>query len=213
MAEFHLCAITTRCGRLGRSHLEVARGALEGGCRLIQLRDKEMTTAEMVKVAEQMRRLTSEYGAAFIVNDRVDVALAAGADGVHLGPDDMPVQTARRLMGPGAVIGASVANVTEAGAAEAAGASYVSVGAIYVTPSKADAGAPVGVGPIGEIKRTVSVPVLAIGGITCENVTEVVRAGADGVAVISAVCGAEDMAQATRALLARIRQAHEQRSG
>jgi len=213
MPEFRLCVITTRCDRLGRLHLDVARAALEGDCRLIQLRDKEMTTAELVKIAEQVRGLTSEHGAAFIVNDRVDVALAAGADGVHLGPDDMPVETARRLMGPGAVIGASVASVVEARAAEAAGASYVSVGAIYATPSKADAGAPMGVGPIAEIKRAVSLPVLAIGGITCENVREVVRAGADGVAVISAVSEAEDMAQATRALLARIRQAQEQRSG
>jgi thiamine-phosphate diphosphorylase len=213
MRWFDLCVITQFVGRLNRNHIAVARAALEGGAPAVQLRDKEMTTAELVRVAAKMRRLTSEHRAAFIVNDRVDVALAVGADGVHLGPDDMPVETARRLMGPGAVIGASVASVEEARAAEVAGASYVSAGAIYATPSKADAGAPIGVGPIAEIKAAVSLPVLAIGGITCENVGEVVRAGADGVAVISAVSEAGDMVQATRALLARIRQAQAQRRG
>jgi len=212
MSPFALCVITTRVPRLERGHQQVAQAALVGGAPMIQLRDKEMTTADLLEVAEEIRRLIRDHRTTFIVNDRIQVALAAGADGVHLGPDDMPVATARRLMGPDAIVGASVANVLEAKAAQAAGASYVSVGAIYATPSKADAGEPIGLQPIADIKRAVTLPVLAIGGITCENVEAVIRAGADGVAVISAVAEADDMVGATRALLARIRQSSEQRS-
>lgn len=213
MVDYTLCVITSRVPARGRDHQDVARAALEGGAPMIQLRDKDMSTAELVEVARELRALTRAHGAAFIVNDRVDVALAAGADGVHLGIDDLPLSAARRLMGAGAVVGASAANAEEARAAQAAGASYVSVGAIYATASKSDAGAPIGLGPLGEIKRAVAVPVLAIGGITCENVEAVIRAGADGAAVISAVAEAEDMVQATRTLLARIRRALGQRSG
>ena len=212
MLRFDLCVITRRVEKPGRDHQQVARGALEGGAPMIQLRDKEMATADLVAVAQQIRRLTSDHGATFIVNDRVEVALAVGADGVHLGPEDISVAAARRLLGSEAIIGASVADVSEAQAAQAAGASYVSVGAIYATPSKADSGEPIGLAPVGGIKRAVGLPVLAIGGITCENVEAVIRAGADGVAVISAVAEAEDMVGATQALVARIRQASEQRS-
>ncbi len=207
-----LCIITTRNPPRGRGHADVARAALEGGAPMIQLRDKEMTTAELLPVAEEIRGLAREHGALFIVNDRVDIALAVGADGVHLGPDDMPVAAASRLMGPRAAIGASVADVAEARAAEAAGASYVSVGAIYATPTKADAGAPIGLSPIAEVRDAVNVPVLAIGGITCQNVEEVIRAGADGAAVVSAVAGAEDMVSAARELMERIQRAFAQRS-
>lgn len=212
MSPFPLCVITARVPRLGRDHQQVAQAALVGGAPMVQLRDKELSTVDFLEVAEQMRKLTRDHGATLIINDRWTVAFLVEADGVHLGPEDKPVATVRHLLGPEAVIGASVASVEEAQAAEAAGASYVSVGAIYATPSKADAGEPIGLQPIGDIKRAVTLPVLAIGGITCDNVEAVIRAGADGVAVISAVAEAEDMVGATRALLARIRQSAEQRS-
>lgn len=212
MLELDLCVITCRPSRRpDRGHLEVARAALEGGACWLQLRDKELSARALVALGQEMRRLTRQFGAALIVNDRVDIAQAVGAEGVHLGPDDLPVAAARRLLGPEAIIGASVASPEEARGAEAEGASYVSVGAIYPTESKPDAGEAIGLAPIGEVKRRVSLPVLAIGGINRDNVESVIRAGADGVAVISAVAEAEDMAGATAELLALIRAARPRR--
>jgi thiamine-phosphate pyrophosphorylase len=194
-----LCVITSRTAR--RGHLEVARAALEGGARFLQFREKEMTTRELVETAAELRRLTREYGATLVVNDRVDVAPAAEADGVHVGESDLPVAEARRLLGPGAMIGASAATVESARAAEAAGADYLGVGPVFPTGSKPDAGEAIGLTCLAEIKAAVSIPVLGIGGIDAGNVAEVMRAGADGVAVIAAVSEAEDMVAATAELL------------
>jgi len=215
VVQFDLCVITQRVVRLRspqveclkRGHLEVAGAALEGGAGLVQLRDKGLPDRALWELGREMRRLTRKRGAAFIVNDRVDIALAAEADGVHLGQDDMPVAAARRIMGAGAIIGASVASAQEARAAEAEGASYVSVGAIFATSSKPDAGGAIGVRAIGEVKHAVDIPVLAIGGINCDNVEAVIRGGADGVAVLSAIAEAEDMVAATAGLLRVIREA------
>jgi thiamine-phosphate pyrophosphorylase len=200
MARFDLCVITAHAERPRRGHVDVARAALEGGATMIQLREKDLSTRALLELAEQIGALTREHSAAFVVNDRVDVALAAEADGVHLGMEDMPIATARRLLGAERLIGASVDDPADARRAEAAGADYLGVGPVFATGSKADAGDPIGLGPIGEIKRAVSIPVLAIGGLTCDNVENVIRAGADGIAVISAVTEAADMVAATRAL-------------
>jgi thiamine-phosphate pyrophosphorylase len=200
MVCFDLCVITAQAERPRRGHVDVARAALEGGATIIQLREKELPGRAMLELAEQIRALTREHGAAFVVNDRVDIVLAAEADGAHLGVDDMPIAAARRLLGAERLIGASVDNPSDAAEAQAAGASYLGVGPVFPTGSKADAGDAIGLGPIGAIKRTVSIPVLAIGGLTCDNVEGVIRAGADGIAVISAVAGAADMAAAARAL-------------
>ncbi|HEY3415228.1 MAG TPA: thiamine phosphate synthase [Armatimonadota bacterium] len=185
-----------------RGHIEVAQAALEGGARTIQLRDKTANTWQMVAWAEKIRRLCDQYRALFIVNDRLDVAMAAGAWGVHLGSEDMPIPHARRILGREAVIGASVANVFEATAAQAAGASYVTIGAIYSTQTKPDAGAPVGPHSIAEVKAAVTIPVVAIGGIHIEQVAECRAQGADAAAVVSAVTASPDMVEATRALVA-----------
>ena len=205
--ELALCVITHRVERLRRGHLEVARAALEGGASMIQLREKDVTDRELWALAREMRRMARKRGAGFVVNNRVDIALAAEADGVHLGADDLPVAAARRMLGPGAVIGVSVANAEEARAAEAAGATYVSVGSIFETSSKSDAGEAIGIGPIGDIRRATALPVLAIGGINRDNVEAVIRAGAHGVAVISAVSEAGDMVEATSNLRRLIRKA------
>lgn len=202
MLDLSLCVITCPSTRVpGRGFVEIARAALAGGARVIQLRAKGETARTLWEVGRTILPLTREREAALIVNDHLDIAMAVDADGVHLGEDDLPLAAARRLAGPAALIGASVANPEEARQAEADGATYVSVGSIYATASKPDAGDAIGLAPIGDIKRAVAVPVLAIGGITCDNVSAVIRAGADGVAVISAVTDAEDMAAATTDLL------------
>jgi len=200
MPDWSLCVITRR-GAPGRDHLDIARAALRGGARLIQLRDKEMSGRALFEAARRLADLAHGHGGVLIVNDRLDVALAAGADGVHLGEEDLPIAAARRVLGDEAIIGASVANAQQAAEAEAAGATYVSVGSVFPTGSKADAGEPIGLAAVREVKRKVRLPVLAIGGISRDNVTEVIRAGADGVAVISAVASADDMERATAELL------------
>jgi thiamine-phosphate pyrophosphorylase len=207
--RYELCVITRAVPDLGRDHLAVARGALEGGARFLQFREKEMPTRDLVETAAALLGLAREFGAVLVVNDRVDVALAVGADGVHVGESDLPVAEARRLLGPVAIIGASAATVESARRAEGEGADYLGVGPIYPTGSKADAGEAIGLAPIAAIRAAVNLPVLGIGGIGAGNVAEVIRAGAHGVAVISAVSDAEDMARATAELLQRIAGAQE----
>ncbi len=200
LGRYEVCVITRDVPSLGRTHLDVARAALQGGARLIQFRDKDLSTRGLVEVARELRQVTREFGAQLIVNDRVDVALAVGADGVHVGESDMPVTLVRRLLGAKALIGASVDTPEAALAAEAAGADYLGVGPIYATGSKADAGEAIGLGPLQQIRRATRVPVLAVGGITADNAGAAIRAGAHGVAVISAVSDAADMARATEML-------------
>ncbi len=207
MVSFDLCVITSQVEHLQRGHVGVARAALEGGATIIQLREKNLPTRALLGLAAEISDLCRDRGAAFVVNDRVDIALAAEADGVHLGMDDMPIAVARRLLGAGRLIGASVDDPADAAEAQAAGASYLGVGPIFPTGSKADAGRAIGTQPLAEIKRAVAIPVLAIGGLTCDNVDSVIRAGADGIAVISAVAGADDMAAAARALRERVSRA------
>jgi hydroxymethylpyrimidine kinase/phosphomethylpyrimidine kinase/thiamine-phosphate diphosphorylase len=183
-----------------RSPTAIAAAALAGGARVIQLRDKQSATPALLDTAKQIAAICRDAGALFIVNDRVDVALASDADGVHLGPEDMPPADARRLLGGERLIGVSVSSVEEA-LPLAAHASYFGVGAIYGTRTKADAGAPIGLGPIGTIRQTFPRhPIVAIGGITSDTLLPVLAAGADAAAVVSAIVGASDMQAATRAL-------------
>ncbi len=204
MVDYSLCVITS-ADVAGRTHEEVAAAALAGGATILQLRDKRMSAASLYQVACRLRELTRRAGVPLIVNDRVDVALAADADGVHLGPDDLPLGAARKVLGPRRIIGASVDTVAQAIRAEHDGADYLGVGPVFPTATKADAGAPVGVERVAAIVRAVGIPVVGIGGITPANAAEVIRAGAAGVAVISAVAAAADMAAAARALLEAVR--------
>jgi hydroxymethylpyrimidine kinase / phosphomethylpyrimidine kinase / thiamine-phosphate diphosphorylase len=187
--------------RPDRGPEEIAAAALAGGARVLQLRDKRRTTAALVPLAQRLCRMAREAEALFIVNDRVDLALAADADGVHLGPDDMAPADARRLVGPNRLVGVSVSTVAEAEAV-APFASYLGVGAIFATQTKLDAGPPVGVERITEIKEAFPHhPLVAIGGIGARNLPTVMAAGADAAAVVSAVVAADDMQQATRELV------------
>ena len=181
--------------------------ALRGGATAVQLREKELATRQLVELAERLLAVTRRFGVPLIVNDRVDVALAVGADGVHLGTDDMPLDRARRLLGPDRVLGASVESPEEAVQAERAGADYLGVGPIFATATKADAGEPQGPQLLRRIRPVTRLPLVAISGITADNAGEAIRAGADGVAVISAVMGAADVEAATRRLAEAVRQA------
>ncbi len=183
----------------GRSHVEIVREAIAGGAEIVQLRDKSASTRELVQIGETLRRITHEAEVVFIVNDRVDVALAVEADGVHLGAEDMPIGHARRLMG-GRIVGASVDNEREAIRAVEEGADYVAIGPIFPTTTKPDAGPVAGVDMIRRVKEAVDVPVVAIGGINSLNARQVIEAGADSIAVISAVVSAPDVRRAARVL-------------
>ena len=185
----------------GRTPEEVCARAIEGGADVVQLRDKGAFSRRLYEAALRMRELTRKAGVLFIVNDRVDIALAADADGVHLGTDDFPVSEARRLLEPGKIIGASASTPEEARRAEAEGADYLGVGAMFeARTTKADAGAPIGPGAISTIKKHTNLPIVGVGGIKHSNAAEVISAGADGVAVISAVVTADDIAAAVREL-------------
>lgn len=188
------------CGE-GRAILDVVRAALRGGAPSIQLRGKEMAAREQVELARALLAETRAAGALLWVNDRLDVALAAGADGAHLGQDDLPVEAARRIAPPGFLLGISAETPELALAAERGGADYVGTGPVYATGSKADAGGAVGCGRIADVAAAVRIPVVGIGGIAAANAAEVARAGAAGVAVISAVMRAPDPERAVRALL------------
>jgi thiamine-phosphate pyrophosphorylase len=195
-----LHVLTDREWSRGRDMLSVAMVALAGGATAIQLRDKTANTRALIEEGQALRALTRERGALFIVNDRIDVALALEADGAHVGQDDMPVKLARQLLGPDRILGVSAATMEEAEEAVAGGADYLGVGPIFPTHGKADAGPPTGVHLLTELAERYAVPLVAIGGITAENATEVVRAGAAGVAVITAVVYAEDITAASRQL-------------
>lgn len=197
---FDLYVVTDSKLSKGRSDAEIARLAYEGGADVVQLRMKDADGGEMLRQAEMIRKTADEMCKLFIVNDRVDVAIASCADGVHLGQSDIPVDVARRLMGDDAIIGASVDNVEQAVAAVEAGADYVGVGAIFKTSTKPDAAQGIGLGPIFEIREAVDVPIVAIGGINRGNIQDVIRAGADAAAVVSAVVAQDDVAGAAHEL-------------
>ncbi len=202
MALFHgLYVLTDPNLRPDRNAEQVVTAALAGGARVIQLRDKRLPTPELVALARLLRQRVQAAGGLFIVNDRVDVALASEADGVHLGPDDLSPADTRRLLGPDKLVGVSTGTVEEAEAA-APYASYFGVGAVFGTRTKSDAGDPIGVGRVREIKAAFpSMPIVAIGGITADNIAEVSQAGAEAAAVVSAVVGAIDVETATRNLI------------
>jgi len=183
---------------------EIARGAIAGGAEAIQLRDKPIPDDELLALAAELRDLTDETGRMFIVNDRPDIAAIVGADGVHLGQHDLPIAEARRLLRPGAIIGRSAHSLDQARTAVAEGADYIAVGPIFETITK-DAGPTVGLKLLREVAEQVSLPIVAIGGITAENAKSVIEAGASTLAVCGAICSAEKPQAATEAISKAIR--------
>ncbi len=203
-----LYVILDRAAAGGRDLEAILDATLAGGCRMVQLREKEWPSGRLLPLAERLRARCRRAGATFIVNDRVDLALAVEADGVHLGQDDLPTRAARPLLRPGMILGRSTHDVAQARAAATEGADYVAVGSMFPTATKPDSQL---VGPdlIRKARGEVRVPLVGIGGITAENAGEVMRAGADGVAVIAAVCAAADPEAATRRLLDVLREARD----
>jgi thiamine-phosphate pyrophosphorylase len=191
----------------GRSPIDLAAALLDGGARLVQLRLKAASAREVLQVARAVLPLARRAGALLIVNDRPDVARAAGADGVHLGQDDLPVAAARTVLGAGGIVGVSTHSVGQARATAAAGADYLGVGPVFETTSKVGAIAPRGLDLVRAVRHEVTLPLVAIGGITPATAPDVRAAGADAVAMIAALIRATDVAEAVRETLARLARA------
>ncbi|MGA7669115.1 MAG: thiamine phosphate synthase [Nitrolancea sp.] len=192
--------LTDRGLSRGRTELEVVRQAIDGGATAIQLRWKSGSLHEAVAVGSQLREMCRDAAVMFVVNDRVDLAVALEADAVHLGDEDLPIREARKIVGDDMVIGYSPATLVDALQAPRLGADYLGVGPVYGTKTKSDAGEAVGVRRIQEVCDAISIPVVGIGGIDAENAADVVYAGAAGVAVISSVVAADDIRDATQRL-------------
>ncbi len=200
-----LYLVTDRDLGRGRPLIDVVRMAVAGGVTAVQLREKDLTARAFVAEARALVQTLAGTGVPLFINDRIDVALAVGADGVHVGQDDLPAADARRLIGPEMLLGVSVATDEEARSARADGADYVSVSPVFLTPTKPDADNAVGLGGVAKIRRALGdAPVLAIGGIDAGNARAVAAAGADGVSVVSAIMTADDPEGTSRSILAEV---------
>ena len=197
--NYSLYIITDQKLAGNRSIIQVVQLAITGGATFIQYREKTANTRKMVKQAQVLHKIAIKAKEPFIINDRIDVALAIGAEGVHVGQDDMPAFYVRQLIGPNMILGVSISAVVQAIKAQEDGADYLGVGPIFPTPTKTDANPPIGLKGLLTIKKAVSIPVVAIGGINATNAKEVAKI-ADGIAVISAVMGAENPKQAAEEL-------------
>lgn len=211
--DWSVYVITDRRAAGDRPIPQVIEAAMAGGVTMVQLRDKGATTRELIALGRALHEITAKARVPLIINDRLDIALALDAEGVHVGQEDMPAPMARRLLGPERILGVSAGTVEEARRAERDGATYLGVGDVYGTPSKENAGTPIGIEGLREIAEAVSIPVVGIGGITADNAAAVIEAGAAGVAVISAVVAAQDPRAAARRLKEIVRQAKQRRDG
>jgi thiamine-phosphate pyrophosphorylase len=198
--DYSLYLVTDRALSRGRSTLEIVRAAVRGGVTCVQVREKTGSTRELIEAARKVKTFLNSCGVPLIINDRVDVALAVGADGVHLGQSDMPLDVARSLVGDSMVIGISAESIWDAVEAQRGGADYLGVSPIFPTPTKTDTAAPLGLAGLQAIRRAVKTPLVAIGGVNRGNAAEAIRNGADGIAVVSAIVAAEDPEQAARAI-------------
>ena len=196
MRGLYLVTDRRLCG--GKPLEEVITGAVKGGVAYLQLREKDVSTRFFVEEAKRIKKLLEPYKIPLIINDRVDVALACSADGVHIGHDDMPYEIVRKLMGQKAIIGLSVEIWEDVEASQKLDVSYIGVSPVFSTPTKTDTKEPWGLKGLSKIKAYSRHPLVAIGGINESNVTEVVKAGADCIAVVSAICAAPDPEMAAR---------------
>lgn len=204
--NYSLYLVTDQALSCGRATIEVVEAAIRGGVRCVQLREKNLGTREMVEEAKALINLLRPRNIPLIVNDRVDVALAADADGVHLGQSDMHISDARALVGPGKLIGISAETQDDAIQAEREGADYIGVSPVFSTATKKDIANPLGLEGVQEMRKNVAIPLVGIGGISEQNAAEVMRSGADGVAVVSAIVSAACPESSARRIFEQIQQ-------
>jgi thiamine-phosphate pyrophosphorylase len=198
---FNLYLITDRHQKGSRHMFDVVEDALKGGVRGVQLREKDLSGRELYELAYDLRKLTARYGARLLINDRVDIALAVEADGVHLSQNSMPMHRARKLLGRKRLIGLSCHNQISAIMAQENGADFITFGPVYYTPSKANYGKPVGVELLETVAHLIAIPVFALGGIKKENIQKVTAAGAAGIALVSAIIASNDPQTAAETIL------------
>jgi thiamine-phosphate pyrophosphorylase len=198
MRGLYLVTDRTLCGQ--RPVEEVVFMALQGGATCIQLREKDASTRDFVEEAQRIKAVMAPFRASLIINDRIDVALAVEADGVHIGQRDMPCEIARKLMGPRAIIGLSVESWKDVERAVTLDVDYLGVSPVFVTPTKIDTKGHWGLEGLRRIRTATRLPLVAIGGLNASNTADVIRAGADSIAVVSAICAADDPYQAAREL-------------
>jgi thiamine-phosphate pyrophosphorylase len=201
--DFKLYLITDR-KQVKMPLAAAVRIALEGGVRAVQLREKDLPIRELLLLARELRAITNEFGARLFINDRVDVAIAVKADGVHLGHQGMPVEAVRKVVGNDILIGVSTHSLKEAKDAEIGGADFVTIGPIFDTPSKSRLGSPVGLSILKELKYELNIPFYALGGVKSGNIEDVLGGGASGVAMISAIMAADDIKKASSKLIEAI---------
>ncbi len=207
--DYSLYLVTDRALSRGRSTVDIVAAAVQGGVTCVQLREKTCSTLEFIEHAFALKDLLKSTGVPLIINDRVDVALAVGADGVHLGQTDMPLEIAKKIIGNSMIIGISAESREDAVEAEKNGADYLGVSPIYTTPTKTDTAPPLGLEGLQSIRDAVRLPLVGIGGLNRNNSAAVIRNGADGIAVVSAIVAAEDPAAAAGDLMRVVSEARK----
>jgi thiamine-phosphate pyrophosphorylase len=199
-ADIRLYLVTDRSLSKGRDMEWLVEEAVKGGVTMVQLREKDCSTREFIELAIRLKQRLLPCGVPLIINDRLDVALAADADGLHIGQSDMPYEMARRLLGKNKIIGLSVENLEQARQANRLDVDYIGISPVFSTPTKTNTSLPFGLEGIREVMSFTKHPAVAIGGINLSNTVEIMQAGADGIAVVSAICSAENPRQAAKAL-------------
>jgi thiamine-phosphate pyrophosphorylase len=207
--DYSLYLVTDRGLARGRTTLEIVSAAVHGGATVVQLREKDCSTRDFMEQAVAIKKFLNARRIPLIINDRVDVAQAVKADGVHLGQTDMPLEIAKKILGDSMIIGISAESLQDAIEAEKGGADYLGISPIYATPTKTDTAPPLGLKGLREIRKAVKLPLVGIGGLTRENSADVVRNGADGVAVVSAIVAADDPEAAAKELKHVIEEARQ----
>lgn len=213
MPDLSLYLVTDRALSKGRDITWIVEEAAIGGVTMVQLREKACTTREFINLASTLKKILSKYNVPLIINDRADVALASGADGLHIGQSDMPWSMARKILGPGKIIGLSVENTDQARDANNMDVDYIAISPVFSTDTKTDTNTPFGLDGITQVMAITKHPTVAIGGISISNAESIIRAGVNGIAVVSAICSADNPRQAATDLKNKIKAINNEATG